>query len=234
MHTGPKAVAKPYESSAPALRGGGGKESSSPARSAAAEALQGGGNESAEAKADPVRNRILRGAARVFGERGYGGTSVEAILAEAEVSRRTFYRTFRSKDDVLRTLFDNSVRMLVRAVRDAGDSKKSRHELAVSAVDAYIKVHADAGPLARVLLLEQFSPGSPLAAQRNRAFSTFTKLIANAAAPPGQPGPDPILVSAVVAGINQVCVQMASEYASGDWDVERAKRAILRVLSALE
>jgi AcrR family transcriptional regulator len=213
MHTGPKAVAKQYE----------------PPPDGAVPAT-----ESGELKSDPVRNRILRGAAKVFGERGYGGTSVEGILASAEVSRRTFYRTFRSKEDVLRTLFDNSVRMLVRAVREAADARKSRHELAVSAVDAYIKVHADAGPLARVLLLEQFSPGSPLAAQRNRAHTTFTKLIANAAAGGGQPAPDPILVAAVVAGINQVCVQMAGEYPNGDWDIPRAKNAILRVLSALD
>jgi AcrR family transcriptional regulator len=189
---------------------------------------------SIDGKSDPVRNRILRGAARAFGERGYGATSVEQILAAAEVSRRTFYRTFRSKEDVLRTLFDNSVGMLVRAVREAGDPAREQRERVVASVEAYIKVHANAGPLARVLLLEQFSPGSPLAVQRNRAHSTFTKLITSAAVGGGRPAPDPILVAAIVAGINQVCVQMASEFPAGNWDVERAKRAILRILSALE
>jgi AcrR family transcriptional regulator len=185
-------------------------------------------------KSDPVRNRILRGAARAFGERGYGGSSVEAILAAAEVSRRTFYRTFRSKEDVLRTLFDNSVNMLVRAVREAADSRAGHPDFVVASVEAYIRVHANAGPLARVLLLEQFSPGSPLAAQRNRAHTTFTKLIASAAAGAGRATPDPVLVAAVVAGINQVCVQMATEYPAGNWDIERAKRAILRILAALD
>jgi AcrR family transcriptional regulator len=187
-----------------------------------------------EPKSDPIRNRILRGAARAFGERGYSASSVEAILAAAEVSRRTFYRTFRSKEDVLRTLFDNSVDMLVRAVREASEPRTGNTDFVVASVEAYIRVHADAGPLARVLLLEQFSPGSPLAAQRNRAHTTFTKLIASAAAGAGRPAPDPVLVAAVVAGINVVCVQMASEYPEGDWDIERAKRAILRILSALD
>ena len=187
-----------------------------------------------ELKSDPVRNRILRGAARAFGERGYGASSVEAILAAAEVSRRTFYRTFRSKEDVLRTLFDNSVDMLVRAVREASEPRTGNTDFVVASVEAYIRVHANAGPLARVLLLEQFSPGSPLAAQRNRAHATFTKLIASAAAGAGRAAPDPVLVAAVVAGINVVCVQMASEYPEGDWDIDRAKRAILRILSALD
>jgi AcrR family transcriptional regulator len=170
----------------------------------------------------------------VFGERGYSATSVEAILEAAHVSRRTFYRTFRSKEDVLRTLFDRSVSRLVRAVRAQADPKKSRYELVVASVEAYLRVHANAGPLARVLLLEQFSPESPLAAQRNRALSTFSKLLTSAAEGAGQKTPDPVLVAAVVAGINQVCVQMATQYPEGDWDIQRAKRAILRILSALD
>jgi AcrR family transcriptional regulator len=186
------------------------------------------------ALADPVRSRILRGAARVFGERGYGASSVEAILEAAQVSRRTFYRTFRSKEDVLRTLFDNSVQMLIRAVREATVEHKAQADLAAPAVDAYLRVHATAGPLARVLLLEQFSPGSPLAEQRNRAFATFSKLMTQASANAGRAPADPLLVAAVVAGINQVCVQMATEHPSGNWDVARAKRAILRILSVLD
>jgi len=190
--------------------------------------------DAAEAPADPVRTRILRGAASVFGERGYSATSVEAILEAAHVSRRTFYRTFRSKEDVLRTLFDRSVNRLVRAVRVQADPTKTRYELVVASVEAYLRVHANAGPLARVLLLEQFSPESPLVAQRNRALSTFSKLLTSAAEGAGQKTPDPVLVAAVVAGINQVCVQMATQYPEGDWDIQRAKRAILRILSALE
>lgn len=190
--------------------------------------------DAAEASADPVRTRILRGAARVFGERGYSATSVEAILEAAHVSRRTFYRTFRSKEDVLRTLFDRSVNRLVRAVRAQADPTKTHYELVVASVEAYLRVHANAGPLARVLLLEQFSPESPLVAQRHRALSTFSKLLTSAAEGAGQKTPDPVLVAAVVAGINQVCVQMATQYPEGDWDIQRAKRAILRILSALD
>jgi AcrR family transcriptional regulator len=190
--------------------------------------------ETDEVARDPVRSRILRGAARAFGERGYSATSVEVILGEAGVSRRTFYRTFRSKEDVLRTLFDNSVQMLVRAVRAVADDRKTPDELTVAAVDAYIKIHADAGPLARVLLHEQFSPESPLALQRNRALATFSKLITSVAVGAGRPAPDPVLVAGVVAGINQVCVQMATAHPDGNWDVTRSRRAILRILSALE
>jgi AcrR family transcriptional regulator len=185
-------------------------------------------------RGDSVRLRILRGAAAVFGRQGYGATSVEAILAEAGVSRRTFYKAFRSKDDVLRVLFENSVAMLLAAVRDAQRSGKPSQERLVAAVEAYIHVHARAGQLARVLLLEQFSPSSPLARQRDAAMSAFTELISDAFEREGGRRPDPILAAGVVAAINQIAVQMATEYPQGGWDVERAKTAMLRILVSLD
>lgn len=183
---------------------------------------------------DSVRLRILRGAAAAFGRLGYGATSVETILAEAGVSRRTFYKTFRSKEDVLRVLFENSVAMLLGAVRDADRVGRGPRDRLVNAVEAYIRVHARAGTLARVLLLEQFSPNSPLSKQRDAAMSAFTQLISDAAEREGGRRPDPILAHGVVAAINQIAVQMATEYPEGGWDVDRAKNAMLRVLAALD
>ena len=189
-----------------------------------------------EARDDPasVRTRILRGAAAAFGRLGFGATSVEAILAAAGVSRRTFYRTFRSKEDVLRVLFENSVGMLLGAVTGAQREGGSRQARLDRAVEAYVRVHAEAGPLARVLLLEQFSPGSPLARQRETAMATFSKLVGEAMKKQGHRAPDPILVRGVVAAINEIAVQMATEHPQGDWDVARAKNAMLRVLVALD
>ena len=181
-----------------------------------------------------VRVRILRGAAHAFGRLGFGATSVEAILEAAGVSRRTFYKTFRSKEDVLRVLFENSVGMLLKAVTQAQRSKGSREDRLDHAVGAYVRVHAEAGPLARVLLLEQFSPGSPLAQQREAAMATFSRLIGAAMSAQGQAGPDPILVRGVVAAINEIAVQMATAHPEGDWDVARTKTAMLRVLVALD
>lgn len=188
-----------------------------------------------QGSADPVRLRILEGAASVFGRHGYGATSVEMILEEAGVSRRTFYKAFRSKEDVLVVLFENAVDRLLSAVRKANEvAGPSEAPRVIKALEAYIRVHADAGPLARVLLLEQFSPGSPLSKQRDAAMAEFSKLISGAYTRAGQQPPDPILVHGVVAAINQIAVRLSSEYPTGDWDVERAKRVMLRMLTVLD
>lgn len=197
-------------------------------------ARRAGGEPVVEEGADTVRLRILRGAAAAFGRKGYGATSVEVILAEARVSRRTFYKVFRSKDDVLRVLFENSVARLLAAVREAEQKPRSARERLTAAVEAYVQVHARAGPLARVLLLEQFSPNSPLAKQRQTAMTAFTALLSDAFAREGRERPDPILAHGVVAAINQIAVQMATEYPAGGWDIDRAKRAMLRILVALD
>jgi len=187
-----------------------------------------------KASPEPVRLRILRGAAQAFGKLGFGATSVEAILATAGVSRRTFYKEFRSKEDVLRVLFESSVQRLLSAVRIAASGAAPAQARLEASIEAYVGVHAKAGALARVLLLEQFSPDSSLAAQRDAAMSAFSALITAAIKREGRKPPDPILVHGVVAALNQIAVQMAAEYPDGNWDVARAKSAMLRVMLALD
>lgn len=190
---------------------------------------------------ESVRPRILQGAASAFGKRGYGATSVEAILAEAGVSRRTFYKEFRNKDEVLRELFDGAVQLLLVRVREASAAVEpessdpaARRARLVASIDAYLDVHERAGGLARVLLVEQFSPGSPLAQQRDSAMEAFATLVTKGIERAGGTPPDPILVRGAVAAVNHIAVQMAAESENGSWDVERAKRAMLRILRALE
>lgn len=177
--------------------------------------------------------QILRGAAAAFAAHGYSGTSVEAILESSGVSRRTFYRFFRSKEDVFAKLFDRSVALLLRTVRDAYGTGNSV-ERVERALDGYLGVHVHAGALARVLLLEQFRPGSTLSVRREQAMTSFRELMRAQVTGAGQPEPDELVLHGLVAAINAIVVHMASEGPSGKWDVERGKHAIRRLLLALD
>jgi AcrR family transcriptional regulator len=48
-----------------------------------------------------TRGRIAAAAFELFTDRGYEGTTVDAIAERAGIARRTFFRYFRSKDDVI-------------------------------------------------------------------------------------------------------------------------------------
>jgi len=50
---------------------------------------------------EPVRERLMSAAFDLFDECGYEQTTVDAIAERAGVGRTTFFRNFRSKEDVI-------------------------------------------------------------------------------------------------------------------------------------
>ncbi|BCP54020.1 TetR family transcriptional regulator [Kaistia sp. 32K] len=56
-----------------------------------------------ETKRRETHRRIAEAGVRLFLERGYEATTLDAIAEAAEISRRTFFAYFRSKDEILRS-----------------------------------------------------------------------------------------------------------------------------------
>jgi AcrR family transcriptional regulator len=54
-----------------------------------------------ESELGQTRARIVASAFELFADRGYDGTTVDAIAERSGIARRTFFRYFRSKDDVI-------------------------------------------------------------------------------------------------------------------------------------
>src|SRR3954468_20829030 len=113
---------------------------------------------------DQARTRLARAAVvdaarRLFLERGYGATTVEAISAAADVPPATVYRLFSSKHGILKALLDISIvgddedvaladRAQVRSLLATSDP---REQLAAFVTIA-AEVNARAAPLYRILV----------------------------------------------------------------------------------
>src|SRR5215217_5847278 len=63
-----------------------------------------------DAPAGPKRDAILRAAIDVFAERGYFNAQVADVARAAGVAAGTVYLYFKSKDDLLISIFERSMR----------------------------------------------------------------------------------------------------------------------------
>src|SRR5262245_52163615 len=70
-------------------------------------------------KQDFVRGEIWNAAVDLFATKGYDRTTVEEIADAAGVSRRTFFRYYASKDDLMVKAIDSYGDLLTTAVRSA-------------------------------------------------------------------------------------------------------------------
>jgi AcrR family transcriptional regulator len=71
-----------------------------------------------ERKKAKTRRRVMTAALGLFGERGFDGTTVEAIAAAADIAPRTFFRYFPTKVDVLFADHEDLVALLRRTLTD--------------------------------------------------------------------------------------------------------------------
>jgi TetR/AcrR family fatty acid metabolism transcriptional regulator len=87
------------------------------------------------------RRLILDAAVRVFARRGFNGCRVSDIADEAGVAYGLVYHYFRSKDEVLDTLFLERWNVLLDVIRelDAGDvaPREKLHAITSFIVDSY-------------------------------------------------------------------------------------------------
>jgi AcrR family transcriptional regulator len=61
-------------------------------------------------RAQETRERIARSAGKLFAERGYQGTPMDAIAEEAGVAVQTVYFAYRTKPELLIAVFDQAVK----------------------------------------------------------------------------------------------------------------------------
>jgi AcrR family transcriptional regulator len=97
-----------------------------------------------------TREKLYEAAARVFGEQGIGGASIEAIAAAAGFSRGAFYSNFKSKDELIIAMIEDHVEQSIRRNLDLLAVHKNLADF-IDALKAMDRTRQD--PLGRYPLL---------------------------------------------------------------------------------
>ena len=94
-----------------------------------------------ERKRQQTRERLTRMAMALFLERGFEATTLDDIAAAADISRRSFFHYFASKEDVVFAWQEESTAALIAAVavRPANESMLAAAENAISAMVRQLK-----------------------------------------------------------------------------------------------
>jgi AcrR family transcriptional regulator len=87
-------------------------------------------------KRQQTRERLTRAAMALFLERGFDATTLDDIAAAADVSRRSFFHYFASKEDVVFAWQEEIITALIAAVaaRPAGETMLTAAENAIAAM----------------------------------------------------------------------------------------------------
>ncbi len=129
-----------------------------------------------ERKRQQTRERLTRAAMALFLERGFEATTLDDIAAAADISRRSFFHYFASKEDVVFAWHEESTADLIAAVaaRPATESMLTAAENAIAAVARQL----DADEAMAIARLKHDNPA--LQARDQVKYEKFERALADA------------------------------------------------------
>lgn len=125
----------------------------------------------------PAKVEILVNSLLVFIERGITQVTVQDLLDAARISRRTFYKYFRNKVDVLESLYKLAVDIMVLRYKADVGSAETIEQAARHWVEVYFGYHRDLAPVIRMMQEEAVRMDSPLAPHRTAAMGTVVAIV---------------------------------------------------------
>lgn len=171
------------------------------------------------------RAKIAAAGFSLLGRKGLEDASVEDVLAEAAVSRQTFYRAFSGMDalfaEVRRRIEGFLTESLASRLKDA----RTPADWIGGYLDAVIDASLAAGPAVLALDREEKRPGSPFYGATAKRQASLAELAAGWARARFALELDPLQVIAVLAACRELCLRVAAPSGRKHGGVARAKEA---------
>jgi AcrR family transcriptional regulator len=116
------------------------------------------------------RERLLKGMIEVTNRAGYAGASVSAVIAEAGVSRPTFYDYFADRDNCFRACIEDAHGQLLAEVEQALSARAPQHAAAAT-LEALVAYSSSEPAQARFLMGESMAGGEGALDVRDRGIA---------------------------------------------------------------
>jgi TetR/AcrR family fatty acid metabolism transcriptional regulator len=122
------------------------------------------------------RDRILTAAERIFARHWFFAAKVSDVAKEAGVADGTIYLYFKSKDDLLISLFERRMEQLNKILRAAIADKSPRDQLHTF-IRTYLQLVADEPSAAEVLTIELRQSSKFMKEYDNPEFAAFLRIL---------------------------------------------------------
>jgi AcrR family transcriptional regulator len=127
------------------------------------------------------RDRLLYATTKVVAEQGYARTVVADVIAEAGVSRATFYTLFSNLEECFQAAYKQSAELVASLMEAELANVRADESDPLTKLDrvlgVYLRLLKNAPALARVFLVEVYAAGPGLIEQRRSSLERFTDIV---------------------------------------------------------
>jgi len=139
-------------------------------------------SEAGRASSGDKRERILDAAERVFARAGFFAARVSEIAREAGVADGTIYLYFKSKDDLLISVFESRMERVNQTLADAIAGLTSPRQKLTTFIRTYLELVREQPSVAEVLTVELRQSSKFMKSFSNPRFADFLRLLAGVVA----------------------------------------------------
>jgi AcrR family transcriptional regulator len=125
------------------------------------------------------RDKLIEAGFELFGQHGYAGTSIRAVLRQSGLIDRYWAENFADLDSLLAAVYDRIIDEELAACRAAIEATSGRSEAARVMIDTIAGFLEDDPYRARIHLSEVLSGGPVSREQRRKGFYKLAQLVAD-------------------------------------------------------
>jgi len=180
-----------------------------------------------------TRTQITLQSIVVFSQKGIAATTVQDLLLASDVSRRTFYKYFKDKFDVLESIYQLSINMFSKRFAEKISNSNSIHDLVEKTVFAYFSYHTSMGSMIRIMHEEACRQESPLNSRRVLDRDAFVDIFSQRLKFHGEQAKDVLAYYTIFWALENTSMFLLNETQCTEKDLAKSKRELVKIIKSI-